>query len=512
MAFAPSLERIRELAAAAAAATPEAEKNLVPVYLDAVADLDTPVSVLLKLRAGQSHAFLLESVAPGEKIARYSFIGSGPLKVVSTGGPGEGAVQGDPLVNLERELQHFRVLELPELAVPMTGGAVGYCSFDAIRHFEPRLAPYVDRQRDVLQVPESIYMLFDTVVIFDHVFHSLKIVSHARLDTGDLAQAYEDAKAKILHVRDALEQPLARTSSGAHASAAVAATQQIDLEACSNVGRQGYEGFVRKLKEHIVDGDIFQAVPSQRIAVDLPSHVKALDLYRQMRAINPSPYMFYLELGEDLQVVGASPEMLVKVDRERVVETHPIAGTRHRGKTDAEDDALAQEMLADEKERAEHVMLVDLGRNDVGRVATPGSVRVDALMKIEKYSHVMHIVSVVKGELRKDKTVFDAYRALFPAGTLTGAPKVRAMELICSLEQERRGLYGGSVGYFSFSGTLDTAIAIRTIVVKDRKVYGQAGGGIVYDSDPAAEYMETVNKLGSAVRTIEKCVQHLAQQ
>lgn len=503
MAFEPKLERVEQLRA-----LPEnAGKNLVPVYLDAVADLDTPVSVLLKLREGNSHSFLLESVAPGEKIARYSFIGSGPLKVVATG-KGQ-AYEGDPLTNLEKEMQAFRVVDLPELALPMTGGAVGYCSFDAIRHFEPKIAPYIDQQRDVLQVPESIYMFFDTVVVFDHVFHSLKIVSHCRLDTGDLAQAYEEAKQKILAVNAALERPLIRSSSGAHANAPSTA-QPIDLEAVSNVGKKGYMGFVDKLKEHIVDGDIFQAVPSQRLAVDLPTNVKALDLYRQMRAINPSPYMFYLEMGDDFQVVGASPEMLVKVNSERVVETHPIAGTRHRGKTDAEDEALANDLLSDEKERAEHIMLVDLGRNDIGRVAEPGTVRVEALMQIEKYSHVMHIVSVVTGKLREDKSVYDAYRAVFPAGTLSGAPKVRAMELICSLEQERRGVYSGSVGYVSFSGVLDTAIAIRTIVVKDKKVYAQAGGGIVYDSDPLAEYVETVNKLGSAVKTLEKCSAHLA--
>ncbi|RLN68237.1 hypothetical protein BBJ28_00011078 [Nothophytophthora sp. Chile5] len=503
MAFLPRLERVAQLQQ-----LPEnQDKNLVPVYLDAVADLDTPVSVLLKLREGQTHAFLLESVSPGEKIARYSFIGAGPLKVVATG-KGQ-SFEGDPLVNLEREMQQFRTVVLPELAVPMTGGAVGYCGFDAIRHFEPKIAPFIDAQKDVLHVPESIYMFFDTVVIFDHVFHSLKIVSHCRLDTGDLAAAYKEATDKILAVNAALEKPLARTSSGAHANAPSTAVP-IDLEAASNVGKAGYMGFVDKLKEHIVDGDIFQAVPSQRLAVDLPKNVTSLDLYRQMRAINPSPYMFYLDLGEDFQIVGASPEMLVKVNHERVVETHPIAGTRHRGATDAEDDALTTELLADEKERAEHIMLVDLGRNDVGRVAKPGSVRVEKLMQIEKYSHVMHIVSVVKGDLRDDRSVYDAYRAMFPAGTLSGAPKVRAMELICSLETERRGVYSGSVGYFSFSGFLDTAIAIRTIVVKDGKVYSQAGGGIVYDSDPLAEYVETVNKLGSAVKTLEKCSAHMA--
>ncbi|KAL4159546.1 hypothetical protein PRNP1_000123 [Phytophthora ramorum] len=502
MSFQPQLERVAQLQQ-----LPEyADKNLVPVYLDAVADLDTPVSVLLKLREGQTHAFLLESVAPGEKIARYSFIGAGPLKVVATG---EGqSFQGDPLVNLEQEMQQFRTVTLPELNVPMTGGAVGYCGFDAIRHFEPKIAPYVEAQKDVLHVPESIYMFFDTVVIFDHVFHSLKIVSHCRLDTGDLATAYKEATDKILAVNAALEKPLVRTSSVAqHASAP--ATPSIDLEEASNVGKAGYMGFVEKLKEHIVDGDIFQAVPSQRLAVDLPKDVTPLDLYRQMRAINPSPYMFYLEMGEDFQIVGASPEMLVKVDHDRIVETHPIAGTRHRGANDEEDAALVAELLADEKERAEHIMLVDLGRNDVGRVAKPGSVRVEHLMQIEKYSHVMHIVSVVKGDLREDRTGYDAYRAMFPAGTLSGAPKVRAMELICSLETERRGVYSGSVGYFSFSGFLDTAIAIRTMVVKDGKVYSQAGGGIVYDSDPQAEYMETVNKLGSAIKTLEKCAAHM---
>jgi len=449
---------------------------------------------------------LFESIAPGEKIARYSFIGAGPLKVIATG-KGH-AFQGDPLVNLEKEMQHFRAVTLPELNVPMTGGAVGYCSFDAIRHFEPKIAPYVEAQKDVLQVPESIYMLFDTVVIFDHVFHALKIVSHCHLDTGDLAASYKEATDKILAIDAALKKPLVRTYSFAHTN--VPTVCKIDLEAASNIGKAGYTGFVTKLKKHIVDGDIFQAVPSQRLVVDLPKNVTSLDLYRQMRAINPSPYMFFLDMGEGFQIVGASPEMLVKVDHDRVVETHPIAGTRHRGANDAEDDALEKELLCDEKERAEHIMLVDLGRNDIGRVAKPGSVRVERLMQVEKYSHVMHIVSVVKGDLRKDRTVYDAYRAMFPAGTLSGAPKVRAMELVCSLETERRGVYSGSVGYFSFSGFLDTAIAIRTMVVKDGKVYSQAGGGIVYDSDPQDEYMETLNKLGSAIKTLEKCAAHMS--
>ncbi|CEG42662.1 anthranilate synthase component i [Plasmopara halstedii] len=474
MSIEPQLERIARLQ------QQHPDKNLAPVYLDAVADLDTPVSVLLKLRVGQTHSFLLESVAPGEKIARYSFIGAGPLKVIATGK--NYACQGDPLTNLEQEMKNYRTVTLPELNVPMTGGAVGYCSFDAIRHFEPKIAPYIDAQNDVLRIPESIYMFFDTVVIFDHVFHTLKIVSHVRLDTGDLAAAYKEATDKILAVSTALERPITRPSSVNHARAPTAS--KIDLELASNVGKAGYIGFVEKLKEHIVDGDIFQAVPSQRLTVDLPTGVTSLDLYRQMRMINPSPYMFILDMGEDFQIVGASPEMLVKVDHNRIVETHPIAGTRHRGATDEEDKNLMNDLLSDEKERAEHIMLVDLGRNDVGRVAKPGSVRVERLMHIEKYSHVMHIVSVVKGELREDRSVYDAYRAMFPAGTLSG--------------------------YFSFSGFLDTAIAIRTMVVKDGKVYSQAGGGIVYDSDPHAEYIETINKLGSAIKTLEKCATHIA--
>ncbi|TDH72598.1 hypothetical protein CCR75_006108 [Bremia lactucae] len=500
MSFEPSLERITQLQ------QQHADKNLVPVYLNAAADLDTPVSVLLKLRAGQTHSFLLESVAPGEKIARYSFIGAGPLKILTTGK--NYALKGDPLLHLEHEMKNFRTIRLPELNVPMTGGAVGYCSFDAIRHFEPKIAPLIEAQTDVLGIPESIYMFFDTIVIFDHVFHTLKIVSHVRLDTNDLSMAYQEAIDKIVAVNSVLDKPLVRLSSQSSKRTSNAFT--MDLETASNVGKVGYMNLVETLKHHIVDGDIFQAVPSQRLTFNLPDDVTSLDLYRQMRVINPSPYMFYLDLGKDFQIVGASPEMLVKVDHNAIVETHPIAGTRPRGATEAEDEEFMNDLLADEKERAEHIMLVDLGRNDVGRVAEPGSVRVEQLMQIEKYSHVMHIVSVVKGDLRTNQSVYDAYRAMFPAGTLSGAPKVRAMELICSLETERRGVYSGSVGYFSFSGFLDTAIAIRTMVVKDGKVYLQAGGGIVYDSDPLDEYTETINKLGSAVKTLEKCIAHVA--
>ncbi|KAF0695406.1 Aste57867_13755 [Aphanomyces stellatus] len=485
-----------------------ASKDLLPIYLDLTADLDTPVSVYLKLRQQQTgdvkQSFLLESILPGENIARYSLIGTDPLKTLFSGP--NCSYKGDPLVQLEQELKAFRVVQIPELSVPMTGGAVGYCSFDAVRHFEPTVGPFVDKQKDIFGIPESMYMLFNTIVVFDHVFHSLKVVTHVNIH-GDFDTEYAAASARIFAIKAHLDAPLARSSSSAHVNDK-AATTAVDYEAISNVGRDNYMNFVTTLKEHIVDGDIFQAVPSHRLNIPLPATVTSFDLYRQMRVINPSPYMFYLDFGDGLEVVGASPEMLVKVDHERIVETHPIAGTRHRGQTPAEDAALAEDLLADQKERAEHIMLVDLGRNDVGRVAVPGSVHVEALMKIEKYSHVMHIVSVVKGTLRDDKTIFDAYRAIFPAGTLTGAPKVKAMQLICSLEKERRGIYGGSVGYVGFNGVLDTAIAIRTIVVHNNRVYCQAGAGIVYDSDPASEYHETIIKLGSAVRTVEKCVLH----
>ncbi|OQR97514.1 anthranilate synthase component I [Thraustotheca clavata] len=481
------------------------DKNLLPVYLDVTADLDSPVSVYLKLVQNQgttTQSFLLESIAPGENIARYSFIGTNPLKTI-TSGP-KCIYKSDPLVQLEKEMKAFRLIHVPDLMLPMTGGAVGYCSFDAVRHFEPKVGEFVDKQQDVFGIPESMYMLFDTVIVFDHVFHSLKIVTHCHLDQNDLAIEYAAAKQRILAIEQLIETPLPRSCSSSHVNEKSPPIDQ-DYNKLSNVGEKAYMGFVDTLKQHIVDGDIFQAVPSHRLKVPLPKNVTSFDLYRQMRVINPSPYMFYLNFGDGLEVVGASPEMLVKVDQDSIVETHPIAGTRHRGKTSAEDHALAEDLLADEKERAEHIMLVDLGRNDVGRVAVPGSVYVESLMAIEKYSHVMHIVSVVKGKLRQDKTIYDAYRALFPAGTLTGAPKVKAMQLICSLEREKRGIYGGSVGYVSFSGVLDTAIAIRTIVVHNRNAYCQAGAGIVYDSDPAAEYNETIIKLGSAVRTVEKC-------
>ena len=343
-------------------------------------------------------------------------------------------------------------------------------------------------------MPESIFLFCDSMVVFDHIHHSMKVVAHVRLD-GDINAAYREAAFRIDSMVERLAtQPVVVPKD--NIPAVVSGTGRAE----SNVGREGYEMMVERLREHIIAGDIIQAVPSQRLA--RPSGVHPFNIYRQLRKVNPSPYMFYLDL-EDFQIVGASPELLVRVE-DRVVTTNPIAGTRPRGATPEQDEALAEELLADEKERAEHIMLVDLGRNDIGRVARAGTVRVDDLMHIERYSHVMHIVSNVTGELRENRTPFDAFRSVFPAGTLSGAPKVRAMELISEIEPERRYVYGGAVGYASFAGTIDTCIAIRTMVYYKGVAYLQAGGGIVYDSKPDTEYMETMHKLGAVMRAIDQ--------
>ncbi len=476
----PTLQEVQDIAK-------KGEGNLVPIYREVAADLETPVSAYLKLRQG-SYSFLLESVEGGERMARYSFIGTNPYKVSRSGDGTEW--EGDPLIPLEKELTQFKGITIQGLPA-FTGGAIGYVAYDAVRHWEPRMAR---EQEDPLGLPESLFLYCDTMVVFDHIHHAMKVVAHVRLD-GDIETAYRQAANKIDDLCERLTNrpvPLPEDN--------------LDLiirgssKGESNVGREGYELMVEKMREHIIAGDIIQAVPSQRIARPTGSH--PFNIYRQLRKVNPSPYMFYLDMGE-FQVVGASPELLVRVE-DGIVVNHPIAGTRRRGATPEEDEALAAELLADEKERAEHIMLVDLGRNDVGRVCKPGSVKVDSLMHIERYSHVMHIVSNVSGQLRDDRTPFDAFRSVFPAGTLSGAPKVRAMELIAEMENEKRYVYGGSVGYASFAGTMDTCIGIRTFVYKDGVAYIQAGGGIVYDSDPEAEYFETVHKMNAVMRAIDQ--------
>jgi len=360
-----------------------------------------------------------------------------------------------------------------------------------VRHFEPKVVPPA---ADVLGIPESLFLFCDSMVVFDHIHHTIKVVAHCRLD-GDIDSSYRQAAFQIDEIVERLNNPTIKLP-----EQEVSAVLRTNGRAESNVGREGYELMVERIREYVIAGDVIQTVPSQRIARRTAIH--PFNIYRQLRTVNPSPYMFYLDLGE-FQVVGASPELLVRVEDGQVV-THPIAGTRPRGATPEEDEQLAVELLADEKERAEHIMLVDLGRNDVGRVAKPGTVSVDQMMQIEKYSHVMHIVSHVSGELAADKTPFDAFRSVFPAGTVTGAPKVRAMEVIAELEPSRRGIYAGAVGYASFAGTLDTCIAIRTMLVKDGVAYLQAGGGIVYDSVPETEYTESMNKMRALMRAIDQ--------
>jgi anthranilate synthase component 1 len=476
----PTLPQVREMARAG-------NGNIVPIFREVMADLETPVSAFLKLRQGD-YSFLLESVEGGERLARYSFIGTQPYRVLRTG-PGQ-EYDGDPLIPLEQELDRHRLIQVPGLPA-FTGGAIGYVSYDAVRHFEPRVERPLN---DSLGIPEAMFFFCESMAAFDHVQHTLKLIAHVRLD-GDVDAAYEQAAFRIDAMVERLANPLVPLP-----EENVADVLKASARPESNQGREGYMGMVERIKDYVVAGDVIQVVPSHRLA--RRTAVNPFNVYRQMRMVNPSPYMFYLDMG-GFQIVGASPELLAKVEN-GIVYNHPIAGTRRRGKTPEEDEANAAEMLADEKERAEHIMLVDLGRNDVGRVATPGTVKVDSLMHVERFSHVMHIVSHVSGQLAKGKTRFDAFRSIFPAGTLSGAPKVRAMEIIGELEGERRGVYGGAVGYASFAGSLDTCIGIRTVLIKDGVAYLQAGGGIVYDSDPAAEYEETVNKFGGPMRAIDQ--------
>lgn len=476
MNYRPTLAEVKALAASG-------QGNLVPVYRDVVADLETPVSAYLKVASG-SHSFLLESVEGGERLARYSFIGTEPYRILRTG-PREGLCI-DPLQAIEEELGRFKLVPVPGLP-PFDGGAVGFLSYEVARYFERLPAP----DCDPVGIPESIFLFIDTLLIFDHLRHSIKIVSHVRLD-GDIEAAYRQAIWRIDELAERLAVPLRPPVPAPPPAQAP--------QVSSNIGRERFLINVETAREHIVNGDIIQVVPSQRLS--RPTPARPFDIYRALRAINPSPYMYYLQL-DDVQIVGASPEMLVRVE-DGLVETHPIAGTRRRGRDAAEDEELEADLRADEKERAEHIMLLDLGRNDVGRVSLPGSVRATQVMDVERYSHVMHLVSHVTGRLRSDLTPYDALRACFPAGTVSGAPKIRAMEIIAALEPDRRGPYAGAVGYFGFCGNLDTAITIRTIVMKDGVAHMQAGGGVVFDSVPENEYQESLDKARVLLRAIEQ--------
>jgi anthranilate synthase component 1 len=464
--------------------------DLVPVYRTLLADLETPVSVYLKLAQVSTASFLLESVEGGEQVGRYSFLGVNPKGMITIQNnvatttrhgvtttrelsPGE-----DPLHVIEREFERVRPVRLDGLP-RFVGGAVGYLSYDVVRYFE-RLP---DTAVDDLRVPGAAFMLADTLVIFDHAKHQLTVLANAH-NTGSPDDAYDDAVQRIDRIIDALAQPLPYLDEQEQSPA-------LDDDLRSNVTRDQFEANVRTAKEYIAAGDAFQIVLSQRFS--RRTGAPPFTIYRALRALNPSPYMFFLRFNDAFSLIGASPEMMVRLE-DGIATVRPIAGTRPRGADEAEDARLAEELLADEKERAEHVMLVDLGRNDLGRVCQYGTVRVPAMMYVERYSHVMHIVSQVQGRIRGGMTAFDLLRATFPAGTLSGAPKVRAMEIIEELEGTRRGPYGGAVGYFSFDGSMDTCITIRTMMMRGDTVYFQAGAGIVADSDPAREYDETVNK------------------
>lgn len=473
----------------------QAGYNRIPVTLETFADLDTPLSIYLKL-ANKPYTYLLESVVGGERFGRYSFIGLAAHTRIEVRGyqctefSGRAITRqttvADPLEYVEQYLAQFKVAvaegagNLPRFC----GGLVGYFGYDTVRYVEKRLAHM--QQRDELGTPDILLLVSEELAIVDNLSGKLTLVVYAQPGTPD---AYSKARARLRELLQKLREPVAIPPDSSAPSAA----------AVSGFGQEAYHIAVERAKKYIYEGDIMQVVPSQRMVKTL--RTTPLALYRALRTLNPSPYMFYFDFDE-FHVVGASPEILARLEGD-VVTVRPIAGTRRRGATPEEDQALAEELLADPKERAEHIMLVDLGRNDAGRVAQTGTVRVTEQMVIERYSHVMHIVSNVEGKLKAGMNAIDVLRATFPAGTVSGAPKVRAMEIIDELEPVKRGIYAGAVGYLGFDGNMDVAIALRTGVIKDGKLYAQAGGGVVADSDPEAEWQETQNKARALLRAAE---------
>ncbi|MFA4967742.1 MAG: anthranilate synthase component I [Candidatus Margulisiibacteriota bacterium] len=468
--FYPGLEEFKKLSKSG---------NLIPVYKEIVADMETPVSAYKKIEGKNS--FLLESVEGGENIARYSFIGANPVKVFKS------KKGKDPFPELKKFISQFKPVKIA--GVPrFHGGLVGYMSYDIVRFIEK----IPDKNPDALKLPDLQFMLTDTILAFDHVKHKILIISNAHV-TGNPEKAYKEAVKKIEALEKKLRKPLKSTEFE------IPAASKKELKVESNFSQGEFEATVNKAKEYIFAGDIIQVVPSQRFSTKFKGD--EFDVYRILRTINPSPYMYYLKF-DDVKIAGSSPEVMVRLEGDEAV-IRPIAGTRPRGIDEAEDKKMADDLLASEKEKAEHIMLVDLARNDLGRVCEPKSVKVTKMMSIEKYSHVMHIVSNVVGMLKKGMDAFDLLKASFPAGTVSGAPKVRAMEIIDELENVRRGPYAGAIGYFSFSGEMDTCITIRTILFLKGRAYVQAGGGVVADSDPEAEYKETQNKAKGMLKAIE---------
>jgi anthranilate synthase component I len=465
----PSLDEVRELAR---------EHSLVPLRHTFIADCETPVSAYLKLR-GDGPSFLLESAEQGQQVGRWSFLGFRPRAVIRT----DRGDQGDPYALVDAELARYRIAPLEGLP-PFAGGAVGMFGYDLARSSEPSIG---EPNPDETGMPDMAVMVTDVLLAFDHLRHEVTVLANVFAE-GDVERAYGEASAAIADVRERLRGPVPQGSAG----------RRDPPEFTSNMGAEGYAAAVERAKEYIRAGDIYQVVPSQRWSADCP--VDAFSIYRGLRAINPSPYMYFLDF-EDFEIAGASPETLVTVTGRTVLQ-RPIAGTRPRADSVEQDLEQARGLLADPKERAEHVMLVDLGRNDLGRVCEYGSVKVDELMAVETYSHVMHIVSQVSGTLREGITPMDALRAALPVGTLSGAPKIRAMQIIDELEPVGRGPYGGGVGYLSYTGDLDTCIYIRSALVKDGRVHLQAGGGIVADSEPGYEVRETEAKAGAVMDAI----------
>lgn len=472
--------------------------NLIPVYEEILADLETPVSAYFKINDGD-YSFLLESVEGGERTARFSFLGSNPslifksknrtIEIIENKTKNSFTTSTDPLSEIKKIMQDFKFVNVKGLP-RFSGGLVGFFGYDMVRFFEN----IPDKNKDDINCPDGVFMLTDTILIFDHIKHTIKVVSNAHIK-GSPKKSYEDAVIKInllvKKLKKSVVSPgitIGKTKTG----------ESFSFE--SNVTKNEFINSVKSAKEYIKKGDVIQIVPSQRFKIKLKKR-STFGIYRALRSINPSPYMYYLKL-KDFDIIGSSPELFVRCE-DGVVETRPIAGTRKRGADENEDLNLAKDLLSDPKERAEHIMLVDLGRNDIGRVCDFKTIHVDQFMTIEKYSHVMHIVSSVKGKLSKGKDSFDVIRACFPAGTVTGAPKIRAMEIIDELENTRRGIYAGSVGYFSFSGNFDSCITIRTILVKNNAAYIQAGAGIVLDSVPINEFKETVNKAKALFAAIE---------
>lgn len=484
----PSIEVIKECIAAN-----DDSINMYPVYHFMPAMDLTPHVAYLKLsqlnKKDRSASFLFES-AIGNQLGRFSFFGQGPRKTIKTG-PTEG-LSCDPLDILQQELSQYKLAENVPGLPKLSGGAIGYVSYDCVQYFEPKTKR---EMKDTLQLPEAALMLYDTIVAFDHVFQRFQIMYNINIkEVESLEKGYEEATEVINRIASILKDD----------SQPVPLPEQppikMDQTFTSNIGEEGYIQHVKTLKEHIKKGDIIQCVPSQRVA--RPTSLHPFNIYKHLRTVNPSPYMFYIDYL-DFQIIGASPELLCQVDSKNEVITHPIAGTIKRGATPAEDDKLAEELRSSTKDRAEHVMLVDLARNDINRVCDPKTTSVDKLLTVQKFSHVQHLVSQVSGTLRPDQTRFHALRSIFPAGTVSGAPKVKAMELIAELEGEKRGVYAGAVGHWSYDGkSMDTCIALRTMVYKNGTAYLQAGGGIVFDSDEHDEYIETMNKMKANHQTI----------